>query len=92
MTAPIDPKALPAVVPVQTASRVLGIGRNQTYDLIRADRYPVRVLEIAGRFRVSRYDLMRYLGAESPGTSQADTTSQSAGDRPLRSVRDGAAS
>ena len=59
----IDPENLPPVFPVQTASRVLGIGRNQTYDLIKARKYPVRVLEIGGRFKVSRYDLLSYLGA-----------------------------
>lgn len=34
MNAP-DLEALPAVVAVLVASKVLGIGKNQTYDLIR---------------------------------------------------------
>jgi Ribbon-helix-helix protein, copG family len=66
----IDPEALPAVFPVQTASRVLGIGRNQTYELVKAGRYPVRVLEIGGRFKVSRYDLLAYLGAGQAQTAR----------------------
>ncbi|HSR82679.1 MAG TPA: DNA-binding protein [Streptosporangiaceae bacterium] len=64
MTASIDPENLPPVFPVSTASKVLGIGRNQQYALIAAGKYPVRVLEIGGRFRVSRYDLLAYLHAE----------------------------
>jgi hypothetical protein len=52
-----------------TASRVLGIGRRTTYELIRADRYPLRLIERPGgkygtRYRVSKYDLLRYLGAD----------------------------
>jgi hypothetical protein len=62
----IDPEELPPTFPVQTASRVLGIGRNQTYALVKARKYPVRVLEINGRYKVSRYDLLRYLGVSQP--------------------------
>jgi hypothetical protein len=58
-----DPQALPPTFPVQTASRILGIGRNRTYDLIKSGDYPVRVIESGGRYRVSRWDLLRYLGA-----------------------------
>jgi len=58
-----DAEKLPSVFPVLIASRVLGVGRNQTYQLIKAGEYPVRVLTINGRYRVSRYDLMAYLGA-----------------------------
>lgn len=53
--------ALPPVIPVQTASRILGIGKNQTYELIRSGKYPVRVLEMGGRFRVSKFDLLNFL-------------------------------
>lgn len=66
MNAPvIDPEHLPAVFPVQTASRVLGIGKNTTYELIKRGEYPVRVLEICGKLKVTRYDLLRYLGADA---------------------------
>lgn len=61
----IEPEQLPAVFGVQTASRVLGIGKNSTYDLIRRGEYPVRVLDICGKLKVTRYDLLRYLGAEA---------------------------
>lgn len=88
MTASLDPESLPAVFPVQTASRVLGIGRNQTYELIRAGRYPVRVLELCGHYRVSKYDLLAFLGA--PGYTE-DTADESTV-RELRPSRGRAAS
>jgi hypothetical protein len=59
----IDPEKLPPTFPVQLASRILGIGRNRTYDLIAAGEYPVRVLQTGNRLRVSRWDLLTYLGA-----------------------------
>ncbi len=61
-----DPATLPPTFPVQVASKILGIGRNRTYELISAGRYPVRVLDVGGRFRVSRYDLLEYLHAAQP--------------------------
>jgi hypothetical protein len=64
---PIDPYKLPPMFPVMVSSRVIGIGRNKTYELIKAGQYPVRVLEVGNRFKVSRYDLLEYLGADRPG-------------------------
>jgi excisionase family DNA binding protein len=61
-----DLSSLPPTLPVQQASKILGIGRNRTYELIKAGRYPVRVLDIGGRFRVSRHDLLTYLGVIAP--------------------------
>lgn len=58
-----DPQELPPTFPVQTASRILGIGRNRTYELIKSGDYPIRVIESGGRYRVSRWDLLKYLGA-----------------------------
>lgn len=67
-----DPQTLPPTFPVQTASRVLGIGRNRTYELIKSGGYPVRVIESGGRYRVSRWDLLKYLGA-TPADTKART-------------------
>ena len=73
MKSPVpDPEQLPATFPVQVASRVLGIGRNRTYELIKAGTYPVRVRESGGRFRVSKYDLLRHLGATARDTQAAE--------------------
>lgn len=54
---------LPPTVPLQVASRILGIGRDHAYELVRSGTYPVRVLESNGRFKVSKFDLLTYLGA-----------------------------
>jgi hypothetical protein len=60
---PRDLQDLPPTVPLQVASRILGIGRDQGYELARADTYPVRVLKSNGRYKVSKFDLLAYLGA-----------------------------
>lgn len=53
----------PADCPLQVASRILGIGRDHAYELVRSGAYPVRVMESNGRFKVSKFDLLAYLGA-----------------------------
>ena len=60
---PRDLQDLPPTVPLQVASRILGIGRDHGYELARSDTYPVRVLKSNGRFKVSKFDLLTYLGA-----------------------------
>jgi hypothetical protein len=60
---PRDLQDLPPTVPLQVASRILGIGRDHGYELARSDSYPVRVLNSNGRFKVSKFDLLTYLGA-----------------------------
>jgi hypothetical protein len=57
-----DPLKLEPLGPVLTASQVLKIGRNQTYRMVRDGTYPVPVHVINGRFKVSKYDVLRYLG------------------------------
>lgn len=65
MQEPIDPQELPPVFGVLTASRILRIGKNRTYQLIKEDRYPIRVLaDPGGRLKVTKYDLLAYLGAD----------------------------
>lgn len=54
---------LPPTVPLQVASRILGIGRDHGYELAKSGNYPVRVLQSSGRFKVSKFDLLTYLGA-----------------------------
>lgn len=53
-----------ATVSVPEAGQELGIGRNTAYELARTGEFPVRVLKIGSRYRVSRADLDRYLGIE----------------------------
>jgi hypothetical protein len=75
---------LPPTIPLQVASRILGIGRDHAYELARAGTYPVRVLESNGRLRVSKFDLLAYLGAvpREPARQNLDALRNSA-----RSVR-----
>jgi hypothetical protein len=65
-------EALPAVISVIAASKILGIGKNQSYELIKYGRYPVRVLQLNGRYRISKFDLLAYLGV--PGYERPDLT------------------
>ena len=54
---------LPPVIPVLTASAILRIGKSSTYAMIRAGEYPVRVILLNGKYRVSRADLADFLHA-----------------------------
>jgi hypothetical protein len=49
---------------VETAAAVIGIGRTLAYELVRTDRFPVRLLRLGRRVVVPVPDLLRLLGAE----------------------------
>lgn len=49
-------------VDVPTAGRCWGLGRDASYRLARTGRFPVPVLELGGRLRVSRSSIMAALG------------------------------
>lgn len=51
----------PATLSIPDAAQLLGIGRNLAYDLARNDQFPVRILRLGQRMRVSRVELDRYL-------------------------------
>ena len=51
-----------ATVDVPTAGRCWGLGRDASYRLARAGRFPVHVLELGGRLRVTRASIMEALG------------------------------
>lgn len=57
--------ALPVSFPLDTANRALALGRTTGYQLAKRGDYPVRVLKLGNAYRVTRADLLRYLGAES---------------------------
>lgn len=56
-----DPLTLPPMFPVMTASRVIGMGKDQTYRRIKNGTYPVPVREENGQYKVSKWDLLAYL-------------------------------
>jgi len=54
--------ALPVSFDLKVAARALGIGRTLAYDMAKRDKFPVRVLRLGNRYRVTRADLLRVLG------------------------------
>lgn len=55
---------IPPVMGVEEVARFLGIGRNRTYDLIRAGQ--IEALHFGKRIRVPRHCLLKYLGVFDP--------------------------
>jgi predicted DNA-binding transcriptional regulator AlpA len=55
-------RALPVVVDLPTAARVIGVGRTKAYDLVRLGQFPVRVIAYGKSYRVTRADLLSFLG------------------------------
>lgn len=47
---------------IEDAGKLLGIGRNTAYELVRTQRFPVPVLRVGRKLRVPRAPLMRVLG------------------------------
>lgn len=57
-------KALGVMTNVETAARVLGIGRTVAYRLAKEGEFPVQVLRIGHSYRVPVLRLLELLGAE----------------------------
>lgn len=54
---------LPLTMPaVPDASEILGIGRSTAYGMLQEGTFPVRVLKVGKKYRVSRADLLKFLG------------------------------
>ena len=49
---------------VETAARVLGIGRTLAHELVKRDEFPIRLLRLGRRVLVPVNDLLMYLGQE----------------------------
>ncbi|WP_440902162.1 DNA-binding protein [Actinosynnema sp.] len=62
---------LPAVVNLVTAGRALGIGETKTRELARSNAFPVRLLRVGNRYRVSTADILAYLGLPRPAAEPA---------------------
>lgn len=63
--------ALPPIVNLPTAARVLGIGRGTAYDLAGRGEFPVPVLRLGARWRVPTSGLLDLLGIKRPSTNAA---------------------
>ncbi len=55
-------QALPVVVDLPTAARVLGLGRNTAYELVRSGAWPTPVLRLGRLIKVPRSSLLDLLG------------------------------
>ena len=61
-----DLRALPPVVDVPTAGRMLGLGRSAAYELVVAGRWPTPVLRLGRRWRIPTAPLLDLLGVPAP--------------------------
>ncbi|MGN5634277.1 hypothetical protein [Streptomyces sp. AC154] len=66
---------MPPAVSLQTANRILSLGRSTGYGLAKRGEYPCKVLKVGNAYRVMTADLQRLLAleeaAEEPATAQA---------------------
>jgi hypothetical protein len=60
--------SLPVSFDLNQSNRALGLGRTYGYDLAKRGDYPIRVLRIGNKYRVTRADLFRYLGEDDSAT------------------------
>ncbi|MBC9717872.1 hypothetical protein H9Y04_35610 [Streptomyces sp. TRM66268-LWL] len=56
--------ALPVTIDVLTAGKAFGLGRNTTYELVKAGEFPVPVHAYSNVKRVITADLWRALGVQ----------------------------
>lgn len=83
-----DIAELPVTLDVETAGRLLGIGRTTAYRLVNDGQFPCRVLPVGGQWRVPTADLLAALGLPLP-TPPVPEPSGPAGDPPpLTLVKD----
>jgi hypothetical protein len=57
-----DLATLGPTVDLATAASILGIGRTASYELVRTDQFPVRVLRIGRLIRVPTRPLLELVG------------------------------
>ena len=69
-----DLRALPPVLDVPTAGRLLGLGRSAAYDLILAGAWPTPVLRLGRRLRIPTAPLLALLGLPQIGDGRSAMT------------------
>jgi hypothetical protein len=55
-------RGLGATVDVETAGAILGIGRSKSYELAKANEFPVRIIRIGRRYLVPTAAILELLG------------------------------
>jgi hypothetical protein len=58
-------RGLAATVDVETAGAILGIGRSKSYELAKANEFPVRILRIGRRYLVPTPAILGLLGIDA---------------------------
>jgi hypothetical protein len=58
-------RGLGATVDVETAGAILGIGRSKSYELAKANEFPVRILRIGRRYLVPTPAILELLGVNT---------------------------
>lgn len=61
--------ALPVMMNLDVSNRALDLGRTTGYTLARENKYPVKVHRLGNQYRVSRADLLRFLGVDVTSTA-----------------------
>lgn len=60
-------RALPAVVPLLTAARALGLSRNTAYRLVKRGEFPCTVIQAGDVYRVPTMEILTILGLNDGG-------------------------
>ncbi|NBF00554.1 helix-turn-helix domain-containing protein [Nonomuraea sp. KC401] len=69
-------QAMPEVISLLAAGRLLGMGRTKAYRLARAGQFPCRVLRIGGRYAVPVRGLRALLDHTSTDDAQSRPASK----------------
>jgi hypothetical protein len=66
--------SLPVSVDLTTAGRAFGIGRTKSFELARQGRFPVKVMSVGAKYRVTRSAIFEALGLD-PAAAASDQLS-----------------
>jgi hypothetical protein len=58
-----DVRELGLVTDLETAGKILGIGRSKAYEMARSDEFPVRITRVGRCYSVPVPAILEYLGA-----------------------------
>lgn len=64
--------SLPVSVDLTTAGRALGIGRTKAFELAKAGRFPIKVLQVGQKYRVPRTAILEALDVRPPAAAGED--------------------
>lgn len=65
---PEEALALPVSVDLETANHALGIGRTTGYAMAKRGEYPIPLFRVGLQYRVTRANLLHFLGIEERTT------------------------